>query len=202
MKLKKLCLVLLGSFIMGVGIRLTIAVDLGSDPMTLFWIGLANQLHISVGQANLLVCAVLLFIVFFFDRHQIHVGSILNPIVLAIVTDWLPFLDFGIFPYGIRILLMVLGFVILSLGAALYAVADYGRGAYEAVVFALCGKMKASLVVIRTSCDILLAILGIALGAHASIGTLLAIVCIGSCIQFFFFLFNHGMMKTIISIKN
>ena len=99
-KLKKLFFVVLGSFIIGFGISLTIAVNLGSDPMTLFWIGIANQLHITVGQANLLVCAVLLFIVFFFDRHQIHVGSIINPIAIAIVTDWLAFMDLQSLSYG------------------------------------------------------------------------------------------------------
>lgn len=140
-KLKKLFFVVLGSFIIGFGISLTIAVNLGSDPMTLFWIGIANQLHITVGQANLLVCAVLLFIVFFFDRHQIHVGSIINPIAIAIVTDWLAFMDLQSLSYGVRIILMILGFMILAFGAALFAIADYGRGAYEAVVFTVCEKV-------------------------------------------------------------
>ena len=47
MKLKKLLFVTLGSLIVGLGISITIGVNLGSDPMTLFWIGIADQLHIS-----------------------------------------------------------------------------------------------------------------------------------------------------------
>ena len=53
MNYKKIGLVVLGSLISGIGIAITIAVDLGSDPMTLFWIGIADTLHITVGQANL-----------------------------------------------------------------------------------------------------------------------------------------------------
>ena len=113
MNLKKLLFVVLGSAIMGIGIAVTIAADLGSDPMTLFWIGIADQLHISVGEANLLVCAILLTIVFFLDRHQIHVGSILNPIVIALVTDQLAFLDLHALPFAARVALMVAGFAIL-----------------------------------------------------------------------------------------
>ena len=201
-KLKKLFFVVLGSFIMGFGISLTIAVNLGSDPMTLFWIGIANQLHITVGQANLLVCAVLLFIVFFFDRHQIHVGSIINPIAIAIVTDWLAFMDLQSLSYGVRIILMILGFMILAFGAALYAIADYGRGAYEAVVFTVCEKGHIAVGIVRTSCDIILAILGILLGATAAIGTTLAILCIGSGIQFFVKMLTTGPMHKIITTEN
>ncbi|WP_075877441.1 YczE/YyaS/YitT family protein [Merdibacter massiliensis] len=201
-KLKKLFFVVLGSFIMGFGISLTIAVNLGSDPMTLFWIGIANQLHITVGQANLLVCAVLLFIVFFFDRHQIHVGSIINPIAIAIVTDWLAFMDLQSLSYGVRIILMILGFMILAFGAALYAIADYGRGAYEAVVFTVCEKGHIAVGIVRTSCDIILAILGILLGATAAIGTILAILCIGSGIQFFVKMLTTGPMHKIITTEN
>lgn len=201
-KLKKLFFVVLGSFIMGFGISLTIAVNLGSDPMTLFWIGIANQLHITVGQANLLVCAVLLFIVFFFDRHQIHVGSIINPIAIAVVTDWLAFMDLQSLSYGVRIILMILGFMILAFGAALYAIADYGRGAYEAVVFTVCEKGHIAVGIVRTSCDIILAILGILLGATAAIGTILAILCIGSGIQFFVKLLTTGPMHKIITTEN
>lgn len=201
-KLKKLFFVVLGSFIMGFGISLTIAVNLGSDPMTLFWIGIANQLHITVGQANLLVCAVLLFIVFFFDRHQIHVGSIINPIAIAIVTDWLAFMDLQSLSYGVRIILMILGFMILAFGAALYAIADYGRGAYEAVVFTVCEKGHIAVGIVRTSCDIILAILGILLGATAAIGTILAILCIGNGIQFFVKMLTTGPMHKIITTEN
>ena len=137
MMLKKLLIVILGSFIMGIGISLTIAVNLGSDPMTMFWIGVSKMLHISVGQANLLVCAILLVYVFFADRKHIHVGSILNPIVIALVTDNMTFLSFQDYSYSIRIIIMIIGLIILAFGIAFYALADYGKGAYEAVVFTL-----------------------------------------------------------------
>ena len=153
--------------------------------MTLFWIGIADQLHISVGEANLLVCAILLTIVFFLDRHQIHVGSILNPIVIALVTDQLAFLDLHALPFAARVALMVAGFAILALGIAVYALADYGKGAYEAVVFTICERAHTSVGIIRTLCDIMLAILGVLLGAQAAIGTLLAILCMGSGITLF-----------------
>lgn len=93
MNVKKILHVIFGSFIMGVGISLTISVNLGSDPMTMFWIGIAKTLGITVGQANLLVSAVMLVYVLKVDRRQIHLGSFLNPIVISLTTDALQFLD-------------------------------------------------------------------------------------------------------------
>lgn len=183
MMLKKLLIVILGSFIMGIGISLTIAVNLGSDPMTMFWIGVSKMLHISVGQANLLVCAILLVYVFFANRKHIHVGSILNPIVIALVTDNMTFLSFQDYSYSIRIIIMIIGLIILAFGIAFYALADYGKGAYEAVVFTLSEKRNLSIGVVRTSADILLAILGVLLGATFAIGSLLAIIFMGTSIQ-------------------
>ena len=185
MKLKKLLFVTLGSLIMGLGISITIGVNLGSDPMTLFWIGIAAQLHITVGQANILVCVVLLAIVFFLDRHQIHVGSMINPAAIAIVTDNVSLSFLASLPFAARILMMIAGLAVLAFGIALYALADYGKGAYEAMVFTVCERGHLAVGVVRTSCDILLAIAGILLGAPAAIGTLLAILCMGSGIQIF-----------------
>ena len=119
MKLKKLLFVTLGSLIMGLGISITIGVNLGSDPMTLFWIGIADQLHITVGQANILVCVVLLAIVFFLDRHQIHVGSLINPAAIAIVTDNVSLSFLASLPFAARILMMIAGLAVLAFGIAL-----------------------------------------------------------------------------------
>lgn len=136
--------------------------------MTLFWIGIADQLHITVGQANILVCVVLLAIVFFLDRHQIHVGSLINPAAIAIVTDNVSLSFLASLPFAARILMMIAGLAVLAFGIALYALADYGKGAYEAMVFTVCKRGHLAVGVVRTSCDILLAIAGILLGAPAA----------------------------------
>ncbi|MEG0274381.1 MAG: YitT family protein [Longicatena sp.] len=185
LQIGKLLRVIIGSLIMGVGIAFTIWANVGSDPMTLFWIGISNTLSITVGQANILVCAIILVFVFFMDKKQIHIGSILNPIVIALTTDFMTSHMVSIDSLSMSILLCVVGLLVLALGIAIYALADYGKGAYEALVFCVSHKTKRSIGIVRTLCDITFAILGILLGATGALGTLLAIICMGTGIQFF-----------------
>ena len=177
--------VVIGSMIMGIGISLTIWANVGSDPLTIFWIGIAQNLSISVGFANLLVSAVILCVVFLLDKKQIHIGSLLNPIVIALTTEVLAMFIISFDNYVARSILCLVGLIILAFGIALYALADYGKGAYEALVFCLNKKSGINIGIIRTTCDILFAIIGMLLGGPIAFGTILAILCMGSAISFF-----------------
>ena len=185
---KKLLLVVLGSTVMGIGIYLTIIANFGSDPLTMFWIGLSNRLGIRIGQANLLVSALMLIVVFFMDRKEIFIGSILNPLVISVTTDFLLRQTITIDSVGLRMMFFILGLLILAFGIAVYSLADFGRGAYEALVFSLNQLFKRSIRIFRILCDISFAIAGILLGAQLSIGPVMAILLMGVSIQFFI---NH-----------
>ena len=183
--LKRSVMVLLGSFIMGIGIYLTIVGNIGSDPLTMLWIGIAEKLTITVGQANLLVSAVMLVIVFFIDRKELFVGSLLNPLVIALTTDFLTQFSFSIDSKVMQILIFISGLLVMALGIALYSLAGFGRGAYEALVFSLSNIFKLSIRVVRTSFDILFTLIGFLLGVGISFAPFLAIVFMGILIQFF-----------------
>ena len=182
---KKLVNVIVGSLIMALGIRFIIAVNLGSDPMTMFWIGISNLFSISVGQANILTSTLFLLIVFFLDRKQLNVGSILNPLIVTFVLDHTGMIDFSYYNFVVRLALIVCAFIILSFGIALYSFADFGKGSYEALVFAMSEKTNFEVGKIRTMFDVFFAFAGFMLGAILNVGTLIAIVSIGSGIQFF-----------------
>lgn len=182
---KRSVMVILGSFIMGVGIYLTIVGNLGSDPLTMLWIGVATKLGLSVGQANLIVSAIMLFIVFFIDRKELFIGSLLNPLVIALTTDFLSRFSFQIDAPIVRLLIFISGLAVMAFGIALYSLAGFGRGAYEALVFSLSDIFKLSIRVVRTAFDVLFTIIGFLLGGSISFAPFLAIILMGVWIQFF-----------------
>ena len=183
--LKRTSIVVLGSLIMGVGIYLTIIGKLGSDPLTMLWMGVSDKLSISVGQANLLVTGLMLIVVFFMNRKEIFIGSLLNPIVISLTTDVLAKIPLDLDSMLLRVIVFLSGLGLMAFGIALYALAGFGRGAYEALVFSLNEKLHVSIRIIRTSFDIFFAIAGFLLGASLSIAPFLAILLMGSWIQFF-----------------
>lgn len=183
--LRKSIVVTLGSIIMGIGISLTIASNLGSDPMTLLWVGLSNTLSISIGQANVLVSAIILIFVFFLDKSHISVGSLLNPIVIAITTEVCGQFIVPIESMILSSIVCLLGLLLLAFGIACYASINYGKGAYEALVFCISEKIAKPISVLRMFFDISFALLGVLLHAQFAIGTLLAIVCMGPSIGLF-----------------
>lgn len=170
---------------MGMGIYLTIIGNMGSDPLTMFWLGLSNHLGITVGQANLLVSGVMLIVVFFMDRKEIFVGSLLNPLMISLTTDFLLNQKIILTSFWLQLIFFILGLLLLAFGIALYSLADFGRGAYEALVFSLNQLFKRSIRLFRTICDIGFAVAGILLGAQLSVGPLIAILLMGVSIQFF-----------------
>lgn len=183
--MKQLCMVVVGSIIMGVGIALCVISNLGADPLTMLWQGFTNLLPMTLGQANLFVSGVILLIVFFLDKKQIHIGSFLNPIFIGLTTDFiLPRVTVEL-PFVGNLGLMLIGLLILSFGVAFYALGNLGRGAYEALVFALVERLHRSIKLVRTSFDVIFALLGVIMGVSSTIGPILAIFALGNCIQFF-----------------
>lgn len=183
--MKQLCMVVVGSIIMGVGISLCVISNLGADPLTMLWQGFTNLLPMTLGQANLFVSGVILLIVFFLDKKQIHIGSFLNPIFIGLTTDFiLPRVTVEL-PFVGNLGLMLIGLLVLSFGVAFYALGNLGRGAYEALVFALVEKLHRSIKLVRTSFDVIFALLGVVMGVSLTIGPILAIFALGNCIQFF-----------------
>ncbi|MEG2170741.1 MAG: YitT family protein [Erysipelotrichaceae bacterium] len=184
-RIKRTMMVIVGSFIMGIGISIVVSSGVGSDPMSLFWLGLSKQLSITFGQANILVNIVFIGIVFFINRSYINIGSLLSPLVVAVTTDVLSNLFFQDYPFYLRVIICMFGFILLAFGVAYYSQADLGMGAYEALVFSIAKQSNIAVGYIRTIIDITLTIIGSMLGAQFGIGTMLAILLMGTGIQFF-----------------
>ena len=78
---------LVGCFIIQLGVAFFIKSNTGVDSFTIFMQGLANLLHITVGQANILVMGIVFIGMLIFTREYIRLGTF-----LAVITAG-PFLD-------------------------------------------------------------------------------------------------------------
>lgn len=149
------------------------------------WQGLSNVLPITVGQASLLVAAAMVLFCWFYDRSQIHVGTVVYQLVYSACLDlFAPLLRFSSVP-AVNVLLMLLGLVIFSFGSALYSAADFGRGSYEAFTFAFVNKNCWSIQWVRIVLDIFCVVTGWLLGGQVGLCTVATILLSGVLLQGF-----------------
>ena len=59
------------------GLTLAVYAGFGGATLAIFWQGVANLTGLTIGGASLAVAVVMLAFVFFYDRRQIHIGTVI-----------------------------------------------------------------------------------------------------------------------------
>lgn len=183
--MRRVIRLIVGSIVMGGGIAIAIKGGFGVDPMALFWEGIHIQTGISYGTANLLVSGVIILMLFFIDRSQLGIGTIVNSVLVSLSMDLISLLPLESELFLIRLFLLLIGLVLLAGGIVYYGSANFGRGAFDGLIFGIVNKTKYSIRMIRSSFDLILVILGMLLGAKLSLGPIVSVLTIGYMMQFF-----------------
>lgn len=181
--LGKIIMVILGSVIAAYGITLAIYAGFGSATLAVLWQGVSQTLGISMGSASLLIALLMILFVWFYDRRQIHWGTMIYQIVYSLFVDIFAGRVYYT-PWGWgNFILMLLGIVVFAIGTGIYASADYGRGSYEAVNFALAEKNNWKIRKVRALLDLSVVLLGMLLGGKIGACTIATLVISGAVIQ-------------------
>ena len=191
MKINRIIYVIMGISILSIGLSFMRYAVFGVDPIVCLNIGIANQLGISFGLWQIIMCFILLVFIFIFDRRKIGFGT-LYVMIAGYKSDfvlWLieqiPFLDQFLFPA--RIIAFSLGIIILYLGAAFYIEANMGLAPYDAIAIIISEKINKPnwFKWIRIGTDSLCVIGGILIKSDVGIGTLISVLIGGPLIAFY-----------------
>ena len=181
---KKIIIIVIGSVIAAYGITLALYAGFGGATLAVLWQGISRTFHISIGMASLIVAIVMIVFAFFYDRSQIHIGTILYQVVYSLCVDL--FVNAHVYSthLWVNALIMLLGVVLFAVGTGFYAAASLGRGSYEALTFSLAEKNGWQVKVVRMILDIVMVIAGVLLGGKFGICTIVTIIISGPVIQF------------------
>ena len=181
---KKIIIIVVGSIIAAYGITLAMYAGFGGATLAVLWQGISKTFHISLGMVSIIVAAVMIIFVFFYDRTQIHIGTILYQIVYSFCVDL--FVNAHVYSTHLwmNALIMLLGVILFAIGTGFYASASLGRGSYEALTFSLAEKNNWQVKVVRMILDIVMVIVGAILGGKFGICTIVTIIISGPVIQF------------------
>lgn len=191
---RRILVMLPGIVLSGLGIATFRLAALGTDPYNGMNLALADCFHIAYPTVQIMMNAVFFVIQLLWGRSLLGIGTIVNFFGLAYVvsffysiyTRFLPQPDHLI----LRVLILLIGLAICSLGLSMYQQADLGVAPYDAFPLILTKKIKNSpffvwRVAADASCALICFLAG-GIGAGVlGFGTVVVAFGFGPVIQFF-----------------
>ncbi len=180
-----------GLFLYAVGIVLTMKANIGYASWEVFHAGLSAVFGIQIGTISILV-GLVLCLISLLAGEKLGLGTLCNMIFIGLFMNLLLGLD--VFPkltnFPLGVLQMVVGLFVIAIASFYYISSGFGAGPRDSLMVVLTKKTKLSVGIIRSGIEILVVLVGALLGGSFGIGTLLAAVLIGFCIQITFKLFR------------
>ena len=192
----KLARLMIGYFLYGLGIVLTVNANQGLAPWSVFHQGLANQLHITMGVATQVVGLVILVLDFIFGErlgwgtigNVVFIGTFIDLIML---NNWIPIPESIVVSYG----MMLVGLVVMALATYSYLSAQLGAGPRDGLMIAMTKRINLSVGWIRNMIEAVVLIAGFFMGGSVGLGTLVMAILFGRFIQLTFKLFKFDVRQ-------
>ncbi len=189
----RMCMMLTGILLQGMGLSMLIRLNLGTDPCSSFTLGVQNWVPLSFGTVQLICNLVMFLFVIKNDLSMIGFGTIGNMVCLGYISDFFTWVWSKVLPGGLgffdnRTVCYILLLPVLAVfifGAATYMTAGLGMSPYDGLPFIIAVKQKKlSFKVVRMLWDIGFMVLGIILGGGFGVVTIASAFFIGPVISF------------------
>jgi len=168
----------LGLALFGVGEGALVAARLGNTPWTVLAQGVARRTPLDIGGATIVV-SLLVLIGWIPLRQRPGLGTVGNVVVIGVVLDVaarvLPRPD----AFAWQLLQAAAGIVTIAVASALYLTANLGPGPRDGWMTGIHRRTGIGIATVRTTIEVCALVLGIALGGHAGLGTVLFAILVG-----------------------
>ena len=190
---------IVGIFIIGLGIALFKQSHLGNDSISALNMRLSEILGVSLGLVNLSVNILFFLLEVAFGRKYIGLGTFVNGIFMGYIITL--FYDPIAAAFGpaeslpVQLLWLVLAVPVTALGVSLYQTADLGIAPYDYLSLGLRDYTPFPYFGCRVFTDAVCALLCWLLGGLVGIGTLVCAFCLGPFVQFFSRVFAEKLLR-------
>jgi len=195
----RLAFLVAGLFLCACGIVCFLESELGLPPWDVLHQGLAEQLGISFGAANLLVSVAVLVLSWALRAH-IGLGTFLNALLIGsflIVFAHIDLItDLSDQSLAFRIGLLVIALPFFGIGSAFYICASMGAGPRDSLMLVISQRVGIRIGAARTALEIAAFAVGFALGGTAGIGTLVFAFGIGPAVEASFWLLGRTSLAS------
>lgn len=194
---KRILLMLVGVFFMGVGVQFLNRTNLGPDPFSAMNYGFSAMCGLSFGTTQLIFNIILFLIVFVVDRKKFGLGTIGNMVVVGYSADFTGWVieKLGIWPegelsFGIKLAIMIPTLILFLFAAALYMNCGLGTSPYDALPVLLhqgmekATKKQIPYKFMRMLYDGIATIVAFLVGGTVGVVTVLMVFTLGPCVDF------------------
>jgi len=194
---KRILLMLVGVFFMGVGVQFLNRTNLGPDPFSAMNYGFSAMCGLSFGTTQLIFNVILFLIVFVVDRKKFGLGTIGNMVVVGYSADFTGWVieKLGIWPegelsFGIKLAIMIPTLILFLFAAALYMNCGLGTSPYDALPVLLhqgmekATKKQIPYKFMRMLYDGIATIVAFLVGGTVGVVTVLMVFTLGPCVDF------------------
>lgn len=174
-----------GLMILALGAALTVEGKLlGIGPWDVFHYGLSLKLGLTIGSWSIIIGFLLLTTFSILTKQIPRIGAFLNMLLLGLFIDFFIWLLPSTDSLVDAVLFFILGVVLIGYGIGLYVSADLGSGPRDSIMIMIVDKTGWSIQWVRNGMEVLVLLLGWALGGPVGIGTVIIAFFLGPIVGF------------------
>jgi uncharacterized membrane protein YczE len=185
---RRIVQLIFGLFLYGVSLAFLLRGALGIAPWDVLAQGIAHHIGLSYGQVTIAV-SILVLMLWIPLRQWPGLGTICNAFLVGIFADLTLSVLVAPSAIGVRIAFTAGGIVLNALAGAIYIGAQLGPGPRDGLMTGLVSRTGRQVWMVRMTIEVLVVIIGAALGGDLWIGTVAYAVCMGPLVQAFLPLF-------------
>ena len=189
--LKRLLQLYVGLTLYGISCGMYMHTGLGADPWDVFHLGVAHTLSVNVGTV-MIVTGALVLLLWIPLRQRPGLGTLSNVVVLGLAAAAALAIMPPLTSLTARWLMLAAAIVLNAIATVMYICAGFGPGPRDGLMTGLHRRTGWSLRLIRTSIEVIVLLIGWALGGNFGPGTIIYALAIGPMIQFFLPWFRQG----------
>ena len=180
----------------GTGIAFFVRSRVGVPPWDVFHQGIAKITGLPLG-TNIIIVSFFVLLLWIPLRIRPGLGTLMNALEIGFVEniaqDLIPHTD----NIAVRILFVALGMCAISAGSGLYIGAQFGSGPRDGLMVGLNLRFGWSIRVSRTVVEVVVMLVGLALGGTVGIGTFVFAFGIGPMVQVTLRMFRMGTQERL-----
>lgn len=182
---RTLLFMIAGNWLYGTGEALLITADIGQTPGTVLAQGIQNLTGDSIGWTSFYI-SVGVMLLWIPLRLKVGIGTVFNIILVSVSIDVMSPLMPQPESYGLSILQVLAGILVIAIGSAFYIPSNLGPGPRDGLMTGLHFRTGIPIGRVRFGIEAVLLVSGWLLGGSVGLGTVLVTVLIGEVVAILF----------------